>query len=170
MRLLFRYQLLLIVSTLSILFTSTAYSAPDFEPAVTQDSTPHALNSQSPHRLFMSATPSSGEQFDEWRVDTGYAYSVFENIDLYVATRISSSAERHSSRNFLSGVNYHFSNKLSLNSAIYASPDVEAVSISDYMGAELSGQYMLTESLNLKATLDYEEWQSAIEVRLGFSF
>ncbi|MPW36833.1 hypothetical protein [Vibrio sp. B1Z05] len=170
MRLFFRYQLLLLVPILFTLFTTTAYSATDFDNAVPQDSNIHALNNQSPHRLFMSAIPGSGEQFDEWRVDTGYAYSVFENIDLYVATRISGSVDRQSSRDFLSGVNYHFSNKLSLNSAIYASPDVEAVSISDYMGAELSGKYMLTESLNLKATLDYEEWQSAIEVRLGFSF
>ncbi|GAD80705.1 hypothetical protein [Vibrio ezurae] len=170
MRAYFRHQIRLIVFALSLFFTAQAYSAPDYENAVAADSGAYSLNNDTPHRFFMSAISGSGEQFDEWKVDTGYAYSVFENVDLYVATRISSSTDTHSSRGFLSGVNYHYSNKLSLNSAIYASPDVDAISIRDYMGAELSGKYMLTESLNLKATLDYEEWQSAIEVKLGFSF
>ncbi|OBT07388.1 hypothetical protein A9264_07715 [Vibrio sp. UCD-FRSSP16_10] len=155
-------------------FSSTDTHSADSEHSSTISSPANLTETQSPHRLFMSAAPSSGEQFDEWRVDTGYAYSVFDNIDLYVATRISSSEHNENrgsiNRGFLSGVNYHFNHKLSLNSAIYASPDSEAVTISDYIGAELSGKYMLTDNLNLKATVDYEEWQSAIEVKLGFSF
>lgn len=81
------------------------------------DSQPWLKPETSPHKVFMTADSSSGEQFDVWQMDTGYAYSVMDNIDLYVATRISNAGDNTPSRGFLSGVNYHFSEKLSLNSA-----------------------------------------------------
>lgn len=118
----------------------------------------------------MTADSSAGDEFDVWQMDTGYAYSLIDSIDLYVATRISNSSDNTSSRGFLSGANYYYNKKLSLNSAIYVAPDSTDNSMNDSISAELSGKYMLTESLNLKATLDLEEWQSGIEVKLGFSF
>ncbi|GAM67834.1 hypothetical protein JCM19236_4760 [Vibrio sp. JCM 19236] len=119
----------------------------------------------------MTADSSSGEQFDVWQMDTGYAYSLMDNVDLYVATRISNAGDNTPSRGFLSGVNYHFSEKLSVNSAIYTAPsNSEGSKLNEGVSAEVSGKYMLTDTLNLKATLEHEEWQSGIEVKLGFSF
>lgn len=157
-----------LIASLSV--TTFAHAASNFENEAEYDANAVSLSAQSPHKLFMSADSTSGEQFDEWRMDTGYAYSVLDNIDLFVATRISNSGDNQPNRGFLSGVNYRFNQKLSLNSAIYTAADSSEESIADSMSAELSGKYMLTESLNLKATLDYEDWQSAIEVKLGFSF
>ncbi|WP_261816670.1 hypothetical protein [Vibrio gallicus] len=123
----------------------------------------------SPHKVFVNADSSAGIQFDVWQMDTGYSYSVMDNIDLYIATRITNSADEPHQRGFLSGMNYHFNDKLSLNSAIYTSP-ASSQSVNNAMSAEVSGKYMLTDTLNVKATLDYEEWQSGVEVKLGFSF
>ncbi|GEM78428.1 hypothetical protein [Vibrio superstes] len=170
MRLNLRTAMLFAALVLPLLLTTFARAASDFDNEAEYDDSAITLSSQSPHKLFMSADSTSGEQFDEWRMDTGYAYSVLDNIDLFVATRISNSGDNQPNRGFLSGVNYQLNQKLSLNSAIYTSADSKEERITDSMGAELSGKYMLTESLNLKATLDYEDWQSAIEVKLGFSF
>ncbi|GAM54236.1 hypothetical protein JCM19232_1878 [Vibrio ishigakensis] len=135
------------------------------------DSQPWLKPETSPHKVFMTADSSSGEQFDVWQMDTGYAYSVMDNVDLYVATRISNAGDNTPSRGFLSGVNYHFSEKLSVNSAIYTAPsNSEGSKLNEGVSAEVSGKYMLTDTLNLKATLEHEEWQSGIEVKLGFSF
>ncbi|CAM2825056.1 hypothetical protein [Vibrio rarus] len=170
MRLHFRQTMLLTLSIILLLCASQVHGANGVSSDLSPQASTIALNSHSPHRFFMSADSSLGETFDEWKMDTGYAYSVLENIDLYIATRISNSSEEQGSRGFLSGVNYKFNHKISLNSAIYASPDFKAESLTNSVGAEVSGKYMLTDSLNLKATIDYEDWQSAIEVKLGFSF
>jgi hypothetical protein len=123
---------------------------------------------RSSHKFFISTQNASSESFDTWKIDSGYSYSLFADVDLYVGTRINSASLKYES-GFLSGVSYQFSERISFNSSLHTYKD-ETEENEKSVAAEVSSRVQLTDNLDLHATLDYEEWQQGVEVGLGFRF
>ncbi|MEZ8885681.1 ribonuclease regulator [Vibrio sp. 10N.222.54.F6] len=128
---------------------------------------PSQIDSSS-HKFFISSQNAPSESFDTWKIDSGYSYSLFSDVDLYVGTRINSAALKQES-GFLSGVSYQFSERVSFNSSLHTYKD-ETEDNEKSVAAEVSSRVQLTDNLDLHATLDYEEWQQGVEVGLGFRF
>jgi long-subunit fatty acid transport protein len=126
----------------------------------------------SPHKFFVTSQTPPSETFDTWQFDGGYAYSVFDSVDLYVGARIHNSYQDNELGNgFLSGVSYTFNDKLSVKSTLHSRSELqENGERENIYSAEVSSRLKLSEHLDLHATLDYEEWQQGVEVGLGFSF
>ncbi|WP_375751302.1 ribonuclease regulator [Vibrio sp. HN007] len=127
----------------------------------------------SPHKLFVSSQTQYNDSFDTWKFDSGYAYSVFDSIDLYVGARFNNSGSDESlnENGFLSGVSYHFSEKVTLQSTLHTKNEkLDDGKRENVYSAEVSSRVKLSEHLDLHATLDVEEWQSGFEVGLGFRF
>ena len=57
---------------------------------------------RSSHKFFISTQNASSESFDTWKIDSGYSYSLFADVVLYVGTRINSDSLKYES-GFLSG-------------------------------------------------------------------
>ncbi|OEF00793.1 ribonuclease regulator [Vibrio crassostreae 9ZC13] len=128
---------------------------------------PSQIDSSS-HKFFISTQNASSESFDTWKIDSGYSYNLFSDVDLYVGTRINSAALKQES-GFLSGVSYQFSERVSFNSSLHTYKG-ETEDNEKSVAAEVSSRVQLTDNLDLHATLDYEEWQQGVEVGLGFRF
>lgn len=124
----------------------------------------------SPHRLFITSE-SDQHTFDSWKIDSGYAYNVFDRVDLYVGTRLNNN-KQHNDSGFLSGVSYQVSPRLSLKSTLhsYSEEQTESSGKESKLSAEISSRMKLTDNLDIHATLDYQEWQQGVEVGLGFRF
>lgn len=122
----------------------------------------------SPHRLFISTDQHT---FDTWNIDSGYAYNLFDRVDLYVGTRLNNN-KQHNDSGFLSGVSYQISPRLSLKSTLhsYTEEREESSGKESKLSAEVSSRMKLTDNLDIHATLDYQEWQQGVEVGLGFRF
>ncbi|KQA23981.1 hypothetical protein ACP45F_03385 [Vibrio metoecus] len=122
----------------------------------------------SPHKLFI-ASDNNSQSFDSWTIDGGYAYNVFEDIDLYVGARINNN--KQGENGWLSGIRYQFTERLSFKSTLLstANPD-KTKSKEAALSAELSSRLKLSENLDLHATLDYQEWQQGVEFGIGFRF
>ncbi|KQB01770.1 hypothetical protein XV91_05350 [Vibrio metoecus] len=131
-------------------------------PALPSENTPSA------HKLFF-ASDNSSQHFDSWTIDSGYAYNVFEDIDLYVGARINNN--KQGENGWLSGIRYQFTERLSFKSTLLstANPD-KTKSKEAALSAELSSRLKLSENLDLHATLDYQEWQQGVEFGIGFRF
>ncbi|MBA5763898.1 ribonuclease regulator [Vibrio sp. 404] len=122
--------------------------------------------SSTPHRLFISSE-NNQRSFDSWTIDSGYAYNVFDKVDIYVGTRFDNKKES----SFLSGLSYQVSPRLSVKSSFHSYTDEEAPKGQETgIAAEVSSRVHLTEHLDLHATLDYQEWQQGFEVGIGFRF
>ncbi|HAS62891.1 MAG TPA: ribonuclease regulator [Vibrio sp.] len=122
--------------------------------------------SNSPHKLFISSE-SNQRSFDSWTIDSGYAYNVFDKVDIYVGTRLDDKKEG----GFLSGLSYQVSPRLSVKSSFHAYSNQDAPEGQENgIAAEVSSRVHLTEHLDLHATLDYQEWQQGFEVGIGFRF
>lgn len=78
----------------------------------------------SPHKLFI-ASDNSSQSFDSWTIDGGYAYNLFNDIDLYVGARIHNRLD-NGAQGWLSGIGYQFTERLSFKSTLIASPKVES--------------------------------------------
>ena len=116
---------------------------------------------------FLSSQSRGAEQFDLWQIDSGYAYSISDNTELYLSTRLKSGNDSQpASRGLLSGVKYNFTPRLSLQSALTS----ETQDRDTVMGVEVSSQYEVTERLNLHATLDYEAIEQIYQIGIGFQF
>lgn len=131
-----------------------------------------ALPSQqkiSPHKLFLSSE-SEQRDFDTWKIDGGYSYNVFDNIDLYVGARINQGSHINES-GFLSGVSYQITPRVSVKSTLHSYNEGNTAEGTDkIIAAEVSSRMRLTENLNLHATLEHQEWQQELEVGIGFRF
>lgn len=68
--------------------------------------------SPSPHKLFISSDSYQSDSFDVWNIDTGYAYELFDSVDVYVGARVNNSPTKNQS-GFLSGISYHFNRYVS---------------------------------------------------------
>lgn len=150
--------------TLLMLFASQAQA--ELLPPLPTQVTP------SPHKLFVSSQTQYADTFDTWQFDGGYAYTIFDSVDLYVGARIQNAQFDNQAKNgFLSGVSYTFNEKLSVKSTLHARNELQADGDREKVySAELSSRLKLSDHLDLHATLDYEEWQQGVEVGLGFSF
>lgn len=136
--------------------------------AETLPSLPFESNA-SPHKLFI-ASDNNSQGFDSWTIDSGYAYNLFEDIDLYVGARINS-GKNGAENGLLSGIHYQFTERLSFNSALrtFSKPENNSNKESA-ISAELTSRLKLKENLDLHATLDYQEWQQGVEFGIGFRF
>ncbi|MDA0148698.1 ribonuclease regulator [Vibrio sp. LaRot3] len=124
--------------------------------------------SHTPFKPFISSE-SNQYSFDSWTIDSGYSYSLFDNLDLYVGARLNNG--KNNEGGFLSGVSYQVSPRLSVKSTLHSYSDISAPNGKEEgIGAEVSSRVQLTDNIDLHATLDYQEWQQGVEVGLGFRF
>ncbi|MDF2153347.1 ribonuclease regulator [Vibrio sp. CAU 1672] len=128
----------------------------------------------SPHKLFISSDSfQSEDSFDVWNIDGGYAYEVFDSVDLYVGARVNNSPKQNQS-GFLSGISYQFNDRVILKSSVrsYKSDNTAGNNKADdtNLAAEVSSRVKITDNLDIHATLDYQDWQQGFEVGLGFRF
>jgi len=129
------------------------------------------LEKHSPHKLFLSSQTEANNEFDSWRIDSGYAYSLLDSVDLYIGARVDNASEFNSENGFLSGVSYTFNERLSLNSTIHTKKEFfDDGSEENTVSAEVTSRVKISEHLDLHATVGYEQWQQDIEVGLGFRF
>ncbi|NVD07469.1 hypothetical protein FCU94_11215 [Vibrio sp. JPW-9-11-11] len=129
-----------------------------------------AQQERSPHKLFMFSE-SDQQDFDSWKIDGGYSYNLFDNLDLYVGARVNNSNNRINETGFLSGVSYQFTPRFSVKSTLHSYSSEHKVDGKEAsMAAEVSSRVKLTDNLDIHATLDYQEWQQGLEVGLGFRF
>ena len=145
--------------TLTLALLSCAVNASDLPKL--------SLNEQdSRHRMFLSSE-SNQYSYDSWTLDSGYAYNLFDKVDVYVGTRLNKQSEG----GFLSGLSYQISPRLSVKSTLHSYSDEKAPEDLEHgIAAEVSSRVQLTEHLDLHATLDYQEWQKGFEVGIGFRF
>lgn len=128
-------------------------------------------HNQSPHNFFMSSgsKSSTADSFDVWNIDSGYSYSVFDSLDVYIGARLNNS-ELSNDSGFLSGVNYQVSDRISVKSTLRGYQYEENNETQGGMAAEISSRMRLTENLDVHATFDFEKVQQGVEVGLGFRF
>jgi hypothetical protein len=113
------------------------------------------------------SSQSRQQRFDVWQIDSGYAYSVTDNTQLYVSTHLTTSTnDQPASSGLTSGVKYSVSPRISINSAITS----DTINNHTTLGLELSSQYDVSQKVNVRATVDYAELEKIIELGLGFSF
>ncbi|EAR57074.1 hypothetical protein SKA34_18369 [Photobacterium sp. SKA34] len=116
---------------------------------------------------FLSSQPRHQQAFDVWQIDSGYAYTITKNTQLYLSTQLTSGTViQRGSRGIASGVKYNLTPKVSLQSEINTASTNENTKL----GIEVSSQYDVSDQLNLRATVDYEELEQVIEFGLGFNF
>ncbi|ARV71691.1 hypothetical protein [Vibrio campbellii] len=128
--------------------------------------------SSSPHKLFISSENYQTDSFDVWNIDGGYAYELFDSVDLYVGARVNNSPIQNQS-GFLSGISYHLNDRVTVKSTVrsYKGETTEGIrEEGSSLAAEVSSRVKITENLDLHATLDYQDWQQGFEVGLGFRF
>ncbi|WP_117233733.1 ribonuclease regulator [Vibrio maerlii] len=129
----------------------------------------------SPHKLFISSEQNSNQSFDTWTIDSGYAYSILDDVDIYIGARVNNGNEIREN-GFLSGVSYQFNDKIVFKSTLHAKdrPEDDVVSgnakFKDSVTAEVSSRVKLSENIDIHATLDYEQFEQGIEFGLGFRF
>ncbi|YCO03239.1 ribonuclease regulator [Vibrio sp. VNB-15] len=126
----------------------------------------------SPHKLFISSENYQTDSFDVWNIDGGYAYELFDSVDLYVGARVNNSPTQNQS-GFLSGISYHLNDRITVKSTVrsYKGETTEGTREEDSsLAAEVSSRVKITENLDVHATLDYQDWQQGFEVGLGFRF
>ncbi|MGF1693423.1 hypothetical protein [Photobacterium kagoshimensis] len=117
---------------------------------------------------FMSSQSKNAEQFDLWQIDSGYAYSLNNDVELYLSTRLTSGNENQAaSRGMLSGVKYNLTPKMSLRSAVTTEKKLNQEAT---MGLEVSSQFNVSEKINLHATVDYEDIEQIYQLGIGFRF
>ncbi|MDO6543355.1 hypothetical protein [Photobacterium sanguinicancri] len=117
---------------------------------------------------FMSSQSKNAEQFDLWQIDSGYAYSISNDVELYLSTRLTSGNETQAaSRGMLSGVKYNLTPKMSLRSAVTAEKRINQDAT---VGLEVSSQFSVTEQVNFHATVDYEDLEQIYQLGIGFRF
>ncbi len=138
-----------------------------------------SMQKDSPHRLFLTSEQVTREQLGEdgggWdiSINGGYAYAVFNDIDVYVGARINQSysgKNSFSENGFLSGVSYQLTERVTLSSSVQSYFSDKHSERNSNIGAELSSRLQLSNDLDLHATLGYQEWQQGVEVGLGFRF
>lgn len=149
-----------LISILFLCFSSVAFATE--LPAL-----PHQQKA-SPHGLYLSSEQAN-HNFDSWKIDGGYSYNVFKDIDLYVGARIDKSNSSDES-GLISGVSYQVNNRVSVKSTLHSYTETINNEKLDTLSAEVSSRVRLTENVDLHATLDYQEWQQGFEVGLGFRF
>lgn len=126
------------------------------------------LNSPTEARSYSTfiSSESSSQGFDSWVIDSGYEYSVFDDIDLFIGARLNS-GDKQPSGGFLSGISYQLNDRLSFKSALRTPVRAnENDRKNESIAAEITSRLKLSDNLDLHATLDYQEWQQGVELGL----
>ncbi len=125
-----------------------------------------------PLKPFLSSSSTNNVQnFDVWKIDSGYSYNLFHSLDIYFGARIESAEEQKES-GLLSGVSYQLNDRVMIRSTLhsYRYTEPQSSRVNKALGAEVSSRIKINDNLDVHATLDYQEWQQGIEVGLGFHF
>lgn len=145
--------------------TALAIDLPEINSPLSLSSYKFFVNSQS------SPSDTSQSQQLGQRVDSGYAYTIADSMDIYIAARIHSNSEQFGENGFLSGISYNFNDKLSIESQIHAFSDLSNNEDDEsQISAEVTSRVKLLKNIDLHATLDYEKWQQGVEIGVGFRF
>lgn len=124
-------------------------------------------NDNAPSGCFISSFSQTAAPFDLWQVDSGYVYSLNNNLELYLGTRLfSGKSNKYASREVLSGVKYYLTPKVSIKSAVTS----ETVDRDTMLGVEFSSQYKVTHKVNLHAAVDYEALEQIYQLGIGYRF
>lgn len=116
---------------------------------------------------FLSAPSHHHNTFDVWQIDSGYRYNVSKNTQLYLNTHLIANHEaQHTAHSIASGVKYHLTPKVSLQSEINTITTEETTTL----GIAVSSQYDVSDRLNVRARVDYEQLDQVIAFGLGFNF
>ncbi|MGL6258376.1 hypothetical protein [Vibrio sp. WXL103] len=121
----------------------------------------------SSHKLFVSSY-TSASAYQTMSIDSGYAYSVFDNFDVYIGARL-----HDGDNSLLSGVGYSVTERLSIHGTLHTFKDYEQIDDDEAettLSAELTSRLRLNENLDIHATLDYQDLQGGVEFGLGFRF
>lgn len=124
------------------------------------------------HKLFVESENHT-QDADSFKIDSGYSYTLFNKVDLYVGARIENSTSAEESRmidGLLSGLNYQLSEKISLQSTLRSHNKTDDPDGTTSMSAEFSSRMQLTDNLDMHATLDYQQLRQGVEVGIGFRF
>ncbi len=119
---------------------------------------------------FSSSISTGNQSFDSWTVSSGFHYPLLENINVYLATEMTSETDYSaSSKGLLSGIQYNFNDKLSVGSSVQA----ERVNEETIGVVGMSSQLRLTDKLNLEAKFDYslnQEPAASANYQLGVGY
>ncbi len=128
------------------------------------------LNQQpSSFNWFLSTQTSTKEQFDLWKVDSGYRYSVIDSFELYIGTRLlAAEGNDDLEQGFLSGLTYHLTEKISFQSTLLTRNTSETNSVQTDI--EVSSRLKITNKVDLHATIDVEDIEQVFQLGIGFSF
>ncbi|MDD1794164.1 hypothetical protein LRP50_13565 [Enterovibrio sp. ZSDZ42] len=125
-------------------------------------------NNQTP--WFSHSVSTGGQHFDSWTMSSGYHYPVLKNINVYLATEMTTESDYNASaKGVLSGLEFNFSDSLSFGSSIQA----ERVNEETVGSVGMSSQFRLTEKLNLEAKFDYslnQEPAASANYQLGVGY
>lgn len=110
--------------------------------------------------------------FDSWTISSGYHLSLMRNINIYLVTEMSTETNyTSSSKGVLSGIEYHFSERITFDSNLQAERiDQEIIRL---LG--MSSKIKLTEQINLQAKFDFNLNESlsssaSYQVGVGYQF
>lgn len=101
---------------------------------------------------FSNSITTGNQHFDSWTVSTGYHYPVWKNVNLFLATEMTTETEHSgSAKGLLSGIQYNFNEVISIGSSVQA----ERVNEETVGVVGMHSQLRLTDKLNLEAKFDY---------------
>ncbi|OOF01746.1 hypothetical protein BZG80_14710 [Salinivibrio sp. MA440] len=120
--------------------------------------------------FFIQSIPSASQGFDSWTVQSGYRYPL-QNVSVYIGTQLKSeTAQSTSAHGLLSGIDYHFTDKLRVSSQISHDNDNALI---DQWG--VSSRYQFSDAFGVNAGLDVEfdadaAPESIYQLGVGLSF
>lgn len=118
---------------------------------------------------FLSSQTDTSHQFDLWKVDSGYKYSIIDSFELYIGARLFAADDKTDlEQGFLSGMTYHLTESITFKSAFLTRNNTETNSMQTDI--EVSSRLKISEKVDLHATLDVEELQQVFQLGIGFSF
>lgn len=123
--------------------------------------------------VWFSNSLSSGDHgFDSWTISSGYYYSLMKNINIYVATEMSTETTFSlGSKGLLSGIEYNFNERITFDSSVQTERTNEETI--DSLG--MSSKIKLSDQFNLEAKLGFNLNQSfsssaSYQVGVGYQF
>ncbi len=150
----------------SLLFCATAVYAEPETPPTTENG------------WYLSSQSVRKHSFDVWQLNSGYSYSVSNNLQLYLSTSLYSGNEViEPTRGVTSGIKYGLTPRISIESAVttaLTSQPEESTSSEEKspspVSFEVSSRYHITDKVNVHATYDYEDVEQQYILGIGYRF
>ncbi|SIO03907.1 hypothetical protein [Salinivibrio sp. ES.052] len=120
--------------------------------------------------FFIQSIPSASQGFDSWTIQSGYRYPL-NKVAIYMGTQIQSENPQSTTKHgLLSGIEYHFTNKLRVSSQISRG---NSDTLINQWG--VSSRYQFSESVGVNAGLDVEfrreaDPESIYQLGVGLNF